>query len=268
MLKKQISILGCGWLGFPLAEALLSEGYLIHGATTSESKMVKLETSGIQPFQIEVGADQIKGDIQSFLNSSEILIVNIPPRRNYGNKDYSQKARQIKQALEHSAVKKILWVSSTSVFPDQNQIVTDDFMPQPDTDSGMQLFEAEQIFQNNFHWQTTILRFAGLISEQRHPVFHLSGRENIANPQAPINLIHLHDCIGIISKILQRDLWGETFNAAAPFHPNRESYYTAKAEQLNLAPPQFNNDLPSVGKIIAADGITSALGYTFAKKQL
>lgn len=263
-MNKQISILGCGWLGFPLAKALLQEGYSVHGATTSESKLATLESSGIKPFQIELNADGVQGDIQSFLNASEILIVNIPPRRSQSNHDYPSKAAHIKRAVENSSVQKILWVSSTSVFADQNQIVTDDMVPQPDTDSGIQLLLAEQVFQNNPQFEVSILRFSGLISHQRHPVFHLSGRENIGNPQAPINLIHLQDCIGIISKILQRDFWGETFNAAAPFHPTREHYYTEKARQLDMPLPQFNHQVPSVGKKIAANRISEVLGYTFA----
>lgn len=29
-----VSILGCGWLGLPLAEQLLAEGYSVKGSTT------------------------------------------------------------------------------------------------------------------------------------------------------------------------------------------------------------------------------------------
>jgi UDP-N-acetyl-D-mannosaminuronate dehydrogenase len=31
---KQISILGCGWLGLPLAKALLQKGFSVHGSKT------------------------------------------------------------------------------------------------------------------------------------------------------------------------------------------------------------------------------------------
>jgi 3-hydroxyisobutyrate dehydrogenase-like beta-hydroxyacid dehydrogenase len=30
----KISILGCGWLGFPLAKALLKDGFTVKGSTT------------------------------------------------------------------------------------------------------------------------------------------------------------------------------------------------------------------------------------------
>ena len=37
--REKISILGCGWLGLPLAKSLLAKGYKIKGSTTSESKL-------------------------------------------------------------------------------------------------------------------------------------------------------------------------------------------------------------------------------------
>ena len=45
----KISILGCGWLGFPLAKALLSKGLSVKGSTTSSEKLATLEKAGITP---------------------------------------------------------------------------------------------------------------------------------------------------------------------------------------------------------------------------
>lgn len=48
----KISILGCGWLGFPLAKALLLKGFSVKGSTTSSEKLATLEKAGITPFLI------------------------------------------------------------------------------------------------------------------------------------------------------------------------------------------------------------------------
>ncbi len=37
--KTDNSILGCGWLGKPLAVSLLDEGFNVKGSTTSEEKL-------------------------------------------------------------------------------------------------------------------------------------------------------------------------------------------------------------------------------------
>lgn len=267
-MNKQISILGCGWLGFPLAESLLQEGYTVFGATTSPSKLDLLQNSGIVPFQVEVTAEGVRGDIDSFLGGSAILILNIPPGRASGSDSFVSKIEHLLAVVETSSVKKILLVSSTSVYPDLNQSVTDDMEPQPDSESGMQLLKVEQLLQNSAHFQTTILRFGGLIGQQRHPVYHLAGRKNIPNPKAPINLIHLEDCIGIITAIIRGNIWGETFNAVTPYHPIRQEYYTQKARELHLELPEFASDKASIGKIITSDRISLVLGYTFAKNPL
>lgn len=57
--NNKISILGIGWLGFPLAKKLIEIGYDVKGSTTSESKIEVLKTNNIQPFQIELYEDEI-----------------------------------------------------------------------------------------------------------------------------------------------------------------------------------------------------------------
>jgi NAD dependent epimerase/dehydratase family enzyme len=126
----------------------------------------------------------------------------------------------------------------------------------------------ESLLQKNSYFDTTILRFGGLIGEDRNPVRFLSGRENIENPDAPINLIHQDDCIGIIEKIIDLHSWNETYNAVAPFHPTREEYYTQKATDLNLALPKFAASNTIVGKTILSDTLINSLQYSFIKPTL
>ena len=42
----KISILGCGWLGLPLAKALIENGFSVKGSTTSTDKLTALENAG------------------------------------------------------------------------------------------------------------------------------------------------------------------------------------------------------------------------------
>jgi 3-hydroxyisobutyrate dehydrogenase-like beta-hydroxyacid dehydrogenase len=43
----KISILGCGWLGLPLAKAIVENGFSVKGSTTSTDKLTALENAGI-----------------------------------------------------------------------------------------------------------------------------------------------------------------------------------------------------------------------------
>ena len=274
---KQISILGCGWLGLPLAKSLLDNGYSVKGSTTSLDKISVLKNAGITPFNINLREDKIEGEIDLFLVNSEILIIDIPPKLRGNLKDTStalsmtfvEKIQTLMPFIEKSSIEKVLFISSTSVYADDTSTalsVTEETKPFPDSESGKQLLAAERLLQSNPNFKTTIIRFGGLIGLDRHPTKFLAGRKNIENPESPINLIHQEDCIGIIEKIIQTDSWNEKFNAVAPFHPTRKDYYTQKAIELNLPIPEFNDSKPSVGKKIVSTKIEAVLGYTFKKE--
>lgn len=266
-----ISILGCGWLGFPLAKSLLQKGFLVKGSTTTLEKMSVLENAGINAFQIALSEEEIVGGMDAFLSNSEILIIDIPPKlRGNSSEDFVQKVKNLIPFIEKSSVEKVIFVSSTSVYSDAISIdlITEKTSRNPDTESGKQLLEAEKILQNNSNFRTTVILFGGLIGEDRHPIKFLAGKENLENPEAPINLIHQLDCIGIITEILEKNCFGETFNAVSPFHPTRKVYYSKKALELNLPLPKFDESKPSVGKIISSEKVSTVLGYAFQKLEL
>jgi nucleoside-diphosphate-sugar epimerase len=265
----KISILGCGWLGLPLAKALLSKGFSVKGSTTSDDKLTALKNVGIAPFLIALSENKTTGNLTDFLENSKILIIDVPPKlRSSETESFVSKIRNIIPFIEQSSVENVLFISSTSVYNDEDAFVTEGTIPKPDTESGKQLLETEQLLLSNSNFKTTVLRFGGLIGEDRHPVKFLAGRENLDNPNAPINLIHQDDCIGIILKIIANDAWNETFNAVAPSHPSRELYYTQKAKELNLALPRFNPENNAGGKIILSARLEKVLNYTFTKPNL
>ena len=266
---KQISILGCGWLGMPLAKSLLEKGFSIKGSTTSFEKISALESNGIQPFQIELSETEIKGEINSFLKNSEILIIDIPPKlRSVSSENFVKKIQNLIPFIEKAKIEKVIFISSTSVYSDDNAVVTETTKPNPDTESGKQLLATETLLQSNENFKTTVVRFGGLIGEDRHPIHFLAGRKNIENPEAPINLIHQEDCIGIIEAIVKQECWNETFNAVAPFHPTRKEYYTQKAMENNLPLPEFDQTKISIGKTILSHKLGNALDYKFQKLTL
>lgn len=266
---RQISILGCGWLGLPLAKSLLANGFLVNGSTTSLEKISVLKNAGIRPFQINLLEDAIEGEIGLFIENSEILIIDIPPKlRSTTSENFVGKIRTLLPFIEKSSVEKVLFVSSTSVYADDDSIITENSIPNPETASGKQLLEAESLLKNNSKFQTTVIRFGGLIGNDRHPIRFLAGRKKIENPNAPINLIHQDDCIGIIEKIILTDSFNETFNAVAPFHPTRKDYYTQKAIDLKLPLPEFDESKTSIGKTILSDKLIAVLNYDFKNNLL
>ncbi|MBW4361182.1 NAD-dependent epimerase/dehydratase family protein [Flavobacterium taihuense] len=273
---RQISILGCGWLGLPLAKALLTNGFSVKGSTTTEDKLPVLKAYGIDPFLIALDSKSSTPTIEVFLNESKTLVINIPPQLRRKKHDSStvnekvfvEKIKTLIPYIEKSTIENVLFVSSTSVYGETNATITEETIAKPDTESGKQLLEGESLLRDNPHFKTTILRFGGLIGEDRNPTKSMAGKTNLENPETPINFIHQEDCIGIILKILLTNSWDEIYNGVSPFHPTRETYYTQKATELGLPLPQFDHCEPSAKKLILSSKIENVLGYSFIKTNL
>ena len=268
-LKPKICIIGCGWLGFPLAQSLVKKGHSVKGSTTSSEKITALNSEGIEGYLIQLSSEGISGDIENCLADCDVLVLNIPPGlRKNPEANYVKQLQYILPYVEESSVKKVLFISSTSVYDDDESmpLISETSPTSTHSNTAKQLLAAEALFQNNSSFNTTILRFSGLFGEDRHPAKFLSGRQNIKNPDAPINLIHLSDCIAIIETLIKLELWNTVFNAVTPSHPSRKNYYTSVCKALNLALPSFSDEQKSIGKIIDATKLAHVLGYKFKVK--
>nr|WP_321407573.1 SDR family oxidoreductase [uncultured Carboxylicivirga sp.] len=255
MKEKKISILGCGWLGFPLAIALVKDGWMVKGTSTSSEKMTRLKENSIEPYLIDLNRQP---EFNDFLNS-EILIINLPPRK---LNDPLEQYQRLSSLIEKSPVQKVLFISSTSAYSNSNRIATEDdtnILP----DNFNKTINFERIFQK-LNKKVNIVRFAGLIGPQRHPGRFFVNGKSISEPNIPVNLIHLDDCISIIKLLLNTNEWNEIYNACADTHPSKLEFYTKASEKLGFPSPQVitSSDI-NEGKVVSNEKLKSQLNYQF-----
>jgi len=266
MSKSSISIIGLGWLGLPLYNQLSQLSFPCIGSTTSIEKKDVLQKQGVSVAHIELKETEIKGDINAFFQNAEILILNTPPglRRN-PDSNYVAKIERLLPYIEKSTIKKVLYISSTSVFEDEISFprITNETQPNANSNVGIQIRNVEKLLFQNRSFQTTILRFSGLVDERRHPATMMSRRASVNNPEAPVNLIHRDDCIGVIWAIIGKNKWGMIFNASFPMQMSKREYYTSICESRGLSIPNFNNSIPSKGKLIEGNHTASVLNYKY-----
>lgn len=266
MSKSNITIIGLGWLGLPLYYYLSELGFSCVGTTTSKEKYNLLKNKGVAVTQIELKEASVVGPISEFLDHSEVLIINIPPglRRN-PKSNYLAKIEKLIPFIEKSTIKQVLYISSTSVFEDTIFFprITNTTNPTALSKVGTQLRAVEETLLNNNNFNTTILRFSGLVDVERHPAKTLSKKDVVANPEAPVNLIHRNDCLGIISAIIEQKKWGEIFNASFPVHQTKQEYYEFTCQKMGLKSPNFSFLNPSKGKLIDGNSTAEALNYTY-----
>ncbi len=261
MRENKIGVLGCGWLGFPLAKDLIKQGFKVKGSTTNKEKIKSLEKENIEPYLIEIGENKNSKSLNSFLEKLDILILNIPPKlRSNIKPNYFEKIRFIKDSKYFDKIKYIVFVSSTSVYGSKQGKINSKTEPVPDSKSGKEILKTEKLFQKK---NNTVVRFGGLIGNNRNPLKYLQKKDEILNPQAPINYIHLNDCIGIINSIIEKNMWGKTFIGVSPHHPSKKEYYDRLCNEKNLNKLNFSSKENTVNKEITDENIFKLLNYEF-----
>lgn len=264
-MNKNIAILGCGWLGLPLASSLVKVGYQVKGSTTTKDKLDTLKDASIIPFLINLKESGIEGDIDIFLCEVHTLFIDIPPKlRKDPSGNYVVKIRHLIDVLKGTTIKHVIFASSTSVYGNKEGLITELSLPAPNTESGRQLLETEDLLLTESSFKITILRFAGLIGEDRHPVTYLSGKKGIKHPEAYVNLVHRKDCIEIIKRIIEQVPKEKIYNVAYPSHPSKKEYYTHEAKRRELDPPEFESSAFK-GKCIESKLLEATLDYNFRK---
>ena len=249
---ERIGIVGCGWLGATLAEFYLEKGLVVYGTTRTPSKAQQLSQNGVHMHLLNDFADEL-----TWLDSVDVLVLNIPPS-SFGA-GYPRFMAHIVRFI--SGKTNVIFISSTSVYDDQNKVVNEDSTGVGNSARGKTVYAAEQELSSLLSTRLTILRMAGLVGNNRHPVKFMTGK-NYPGKSDPINLIHLEDCIGLIDAVIENACWGETINGCTAEHPQKEEYYTWAAEKFDLAAPIFTTEKTTF-KIISNEKSSKLLGYIY-----
>ena len=258
---KTISIIGLGWIGEPLAFYLQEKGMNVIGSTTSVEKQEKLTQKGIQAVRFSLNPHP-EGVGFNALFHAEILVVNIPPRSRSGNGAFHlEQIKYLRSLIDNSAIRKMIFVSSTGVYPEVTSAgkYGEDFQISVENAGNNTIFRAEQLMEKGRKYDLTILRFGGLLGDDRVPGKYFSGKEHVAG-HTRVNFIHRKDAVRMLAWVMEKELWNETFNGVAPIHPLRREIYEKNALDLGIAPPasyqnepEGNDRLIDSGKIIRTE---------------
>lgn len=262
---EKISIIGLGWIGLPLAKLLLENRHEVIGSTTSASKADMLRNRGIPALHFSLDPHPTGSGFHQLFHG-EILVLNIPPRsRQDGGEKFLEQLKFITGLLEKSPIRKVLYVSSTGVYPDyfRPEEYSEEDPIQSETAGNPALWKAERYLLQNLTQDLTILRFGGLMGDDRIPGKYFSGKENVVG-HTPVNYIHRTDAIRMIHFILEHELWGKTFNGVAPLHPQRREVYQKNSRDLGIDPPtSYAPENPTDHRLISSQKIIEA-GFTFS----
>ena len=261
----QLSVLGCGWLGLPLARELVRRGHSVKGSVTRAEKLGELAAAGVEGHRLELSPTPVE-DTEGFFDMSffdaDALIVTLPPKRREPGVEARYPA-QVAQALRATpADTRIVFTGSTSVYPELNRTVTEadaGAAEAPISASGRAILAAEKLLQAR---GATILRLAGLYGYDRQPGRSLSGRD-VSGGDARVNLVHRDDVVRVLVQVIEKEVQNVTLNVCTDLHPTRREVYTRQAERLGFAPPRFVEPHIEDHKLVNSEVLKTALGFTF-----
>lgn len=262
---SRISIVGCGWLGLPLAEKLIAEGHEVKGSTTRAERIAELQYAGVDAFQLKVENSNWQGERLSDFLQCDVLIIAIPPgtKRNPDG-THAEDVHALLQIIADLkiSIDKIIYISSTSVYKNSNSIVLEsDIVEEADAGNKV-LFKAEKYIQSCDIKEKLILRLGGLTGYERMLARFFAGKSELAGGNEPVNLIHRDDVISAILFLLNKKTESVVLNVCSPMHPTRKELYTYLCKQFNLDKPDFSEEKHTDWKKISTDKL-SELGYSW-----
>lgn len=253
-MNKKWGIVGCGWLGLELAKSLINAGQEVIGTTSTPEKLKHLENLGIIACLLK---QSDFNQNQKWLDDLDYLVLNIPPSA-FGAA-YGQSMLNIAEQVNNSC--NVIFISSTSVYPNTNDTVDENTPATGGQRNGPAVRNAEKVLESELKDRLTILRMAGLVGGDRHPIKYMARRQ-VKGASQPVNLVHRKDCIGIIQMVVNKNYWGKKLNVCCSLHPSREEYYNRAADQLDLQPPSFFEG-ESAGKVVSNVASKEILGYEY-----
>lgn len=225
MKKLKLGLVGCGWLGKPLAKRLseLSEYKIL--ATSSQDRTLEFQAEDIPYICFDLNTPSVPAQ----LLACDIIIYTVPPL------ELTLVSNFFKQL---SSDKKIIFTSSTSVYgKNLGNVDENSLLSKINTGSPL-LLATEEMLSIQFN-NITIIRPGGLFGANRHPVNFLANKKNISGGNDWLHLVSQIDCINSIVSIIQNNIWGETFNLVNDLKIRKNDYYTEMATKFNLIPPTY-----------------------------
>jgi nucleoside-diphosphate-sugar epimerase len=257
---KLISIFGCGWIGLPLAKVLIEKGYSVKGSTTTKEKTPLLSDLGIIPFLIDFKEEEIP----EAMLQSDIWVIAFPPQsRKTDSTWYWQAIEKLSDLANQHKVKKIIMLSSTSVYPDVPNTVSEDMELTEENCGNLSIIKAENALLKLENTALCILRLGGLAGYDRIMSRHFAGKEGLVGGKHPTNLVHRDDVLQVIVHMVEKEFGKELYNVCCIEHPTREELYTYDCKRMHWPLPVFVQD-EEVGKTICSKKIHHEVKFLYS----
>jgi nucleoside-diphosphate-sugar epimerase len=242
----RVLIVGCGYIGLPLAGELARAGHEVFGVNRTLEKSAALRQSGVEPLAADISR---RADLDALPGAFD-WIVNAVSSSKGGLEEYQRNyldgTHNLVDWLAGSPPQKYIHVGSTSVYSQTDGSLVKETSPaQPTTETGLVLAETEQSLLRAFKdkkFPAVLLRLAGIYGPGRGHLFlqYLKDEARIRGTGLRlINMIHRDDAIAAIISTLKSGRPGEIYNVVDDEPVPQIHFFRWLSETLGKNMPPF-----------------------------
>jgi nucleoside-diphosphate-sugar epimerase len=245
----KVVVVGCGYVGLPLAGELVRAGHEVFGINRSPEKAAPLRAAGVEPLM----ADITQRAALDALPREFDWAVNTVSSNKGGLKEYEQVflegTRHLVDWLAAMPLKKYIHAGSTSVYAQRDgSLVKETSASQPTTEMGLVLADTEEVLLRAFQdrkFPAVLLRVAGIYGPGRGRLFlqYLKDEARIPGKGLRLlNMIHRDDVVGAIFAALKSGRPGEIYNVVDDEPVPEIHFFRWLSETLGKNMPPLSDD--------------------------
>ena len=233
-------VIGCGFLGLPLARRWQNVGDTVFATTRNEQTASEFSGFGLHPLVLDTTDPASLKQLQQ--QSFDTVVVAVGMDRSRYDSVHHVYVDGLENVLKNLSndIGQLIYVSSTGVYGDFGGEWVDESSPtDPQRDGGKACLAAEQLLQSSrFSDRATVLRMSGLYGNERVPTKSAveSKQWNKLSATGYLNLVHVDDAVSAVCIAAEQNLGGEMFLVSDSNPTLRREYYQFLADKFELGP--------------------------------
>ncbi|MEH2458142.1 SDR family oxidoreductase [Nostoc sp.] len=245
-----VAIIGCGYVGYKLAQYWQQKmGFVVSVTTTSPERVPALESVS-QRVVVTRGNDL--DSLKSVLHNQDVVLLSVGAK---GGEVYEETYLQTAQSLVSSlqqikSVKQLIYTGSYAVYGDRNGVWVDEETPLAPANLNAQILrKTEEVLlsASSENLRVCIFRLGGIYGTGREllKIFsRYSGTTRPGNGEDITNWIHLDDIVGAIEFARHRRLQG-IYNLVDDAHLTSRDLLDSLFEKHNLPKVKWDTSIKS-----------------------